>query len=116
MNILFKNQTFCFTGRLDNFTRDQAYALVKERGGFVENRISRFTRYLVVGNMPGSKLGKAKSRVYISIISETEFAAAVLTSSPDFVPRKHIVVPSMSIQEATTQIIKSKTREFAFDE
>lgn len=113
--IEFKNKTFCFTGRLDNFTRDQAFALVKERGGFVENRISQSTRYLVVGGMPGSKLGKARGRSYINIISETEFAAAVLTSSPNFVPRKSINVPKISMQLPEPKS-KSLVREFAFDE
>ena len=113
-NIQFKNKTFCFTGRLDNFTREQAYALVKERGGFVENRITRATSYLIVGQKPGSKQFKAH-KAMIPVFGETEFAAAVLTSSPDFIPRKSINVSkiSMPIPENKTH---NKLREFAFDE
>lgn len=112
--INFKNNTFCFTGRLDNFTREQAYALVKERGGFVENRITNSTRYLVVGDKPGSKLQKAASKgVYV--ISEEKFAMAVLVSTKDFTPRKHIVVPKVSMQLPEPKAV-SLVREFAFDE
>jgi len=51
---------FVVTGRLENFTRQEAEARVKALGGKAGSDVTRKTNYLVVGADPGSKLVKAQ--------------------------------------------------------
>jgi len=64
-------KTFVFSGGLENYTREQAAALIEERGGKIAGSVSRKTDYLVLGREPGSKLAKAKD-LGIRIIEEKE--------------------------------------------
>lgn len=121
--IIFKTKIFCFTGRLDNFTRDQARDLIMERGGIVTNAFTSHLDYIVVGYKPGTKLNQVylnNEKIsqlgikHINILTEIEFAAAILTSTKDFVPRKNIVVPS--IQTNHIKKIENTERIFCFDE
>lgn len=68
----FKGKTFVLTGTLENYTRDQASALVKERGGKVTGSVSAKTDYVLAGEEPGSKLAKAEL-LGVKILSELEF-------------------------------------------
>ena len=52
--------SFVVTGRLEGFSRSEAEAAIKERGGSVTSSVSKKTDYLVVGEDPGSKLAKAE--------------------------------------------------------
>jgi len=54
-------KTFVLTGTLLELTRDQAKALIQERGGKVTNSVSMKTDFVVYGEKPGSKLRKAQS-------------------------------------------------------
>ncbi len=102
MPIEFRNREFVFTGRLEYFTRKQAAALVKERGGSVAGSVTRSTRFLVVGEKPGGKLAKARS-YRVSILFEIEFVAAITVTTPGFVARKTIiqaVIPETPIRQA----------------
>lgn len=56
---LLKGKTVVVTGRLDDFTRDEAHARIREAGGKVSDRVSAKTDYVVVGADPGSKADKA---------------------------------------------------------
>jgi DNA ligase (NAD+) len=56
-----EGKTFVITGTLPNLSREQAKALIVERGGKVTDSVSAKTNYLVVGEAPGSKLEKAKA-------------------------------------------------------
>ena len=56
----FNGKTFVLTGTLKKFTRTQAAALIKERGGKVTDSVSKKTDFLVVGEDAGSKLDKAR--------------------------------------------------------
>ena len=69
---LFQGKTFVLTGALQHSTRDEAAALIKERGGKVTGAVSKSTDYLVVGEDPGSKYDKAKE-LKIEILNEEEF-------------------------------------------
>ncbi len=69
---LFSGKTFVLTGALQKYTRDEAGALIKERGGKVTGSVSAKTDYLLVGEEPGSKLDKAKD-LKITILTEEEF-------------------------------------------
>jgi DNA ligase (NAD+) len=63
---------FLFTGSLASFSRDEAKARVKERGGEVVSAIGKKVTHVVIGDNPGSKLRKAQE-LGLKIISEEEF-------------------------------------------
>ncbi len=68
----FAEKTFVLTGTLSHYSREQASALIKERGGKVTNSVSSQTDFLVVGEDPGSKLDKAK-KLGVKQLGEAEF-------------------------------------------
>lgn len=61
--------TFVITGSLDSMSREEAEAKIREEGGKATSSISKETTYLVVGDNPGSKLGKAE-KLGVKTISE----------------------------------------------
>ncbi len=65
-------KTFVFSGALEEFTRDEAAALVEELGGNVTSSVSKKTDYLVAGEDPGSKLEKARA-LGVEILDEPGF-------------------------------------------
>lgn len=69
---VFEGKTFVFSGALNGYTRDQAKALVEERGGQVSSSVSKKTDYLVAGDDPGSKLDKAE-KLGVEVIDEAQF-------------------------------------------
>ena len=70
----FAGMTFVLTGALEQFTRDQAGALIEERGGKVSGSVSKKTTYVVAGENAGSKLKKA-NELGIPVLTEEEFGA-----------------------------------------
>lgn len=68
----FSGKTFVLTGALAHYSRDEAAALIKERGGFVSGSVSKNTDYVLVGEAPGSKYDKAKE-LKITLLSEEQF-------------------------------------------
>ncbi len=56
----FAGYTFVITGTLPSMTREEARRFIQERGGKVTDSVSRRTRFLVVGENPGSKLRRAQ--------------------------------------------------------
>lgn len=69
---IFDGLTFVLTGELSGFTRDEAKAMIKEKGGSVSSSVSQKTDYVVAGENPGSKYDKAKE-LGVKILSEDEF-------------------------------------------
>jgi DNA ligase (NAD+) len=57
---------------LEKYTRDEAHALIKERGGKTSNSVSKNTDFVLVGEEPGSKYKKAKE-LNVKTITEKEF-------------------------------------------
>jgi DNA ligase (NAD+) len=66
---VFAGKTFVITGALDNMTREEATALIEQRGGRVTSSVSKKTDFLVAGSEPGSKLDKAQA-LGVPIIDE----------------------------------------------
>ena len=65
----FAGMRFVVTGRLPGFTRSEAEAFVKERGGQVSSSVSKKTNYVIVGEEPGSKRDDAV-QMEIPILSD----------------------------------------------
>ena len=70
----FAGMTFVFTGALDKFTRDEAAAMVEDRGGKSASSVSKKTSYVVAGEAAGSKLRKAQE-LGVTVLTEDEFLA-----------------------------------------
>ncbi len=68
----FAGLSFVFTGTLTRFTRGDAEAEVKRRGGKASSSVSKKTSYVVAGENAGSKLKKAED-LDVAVISEDEF-------------------------------------------
>ena len=67
-----QGKTFVFTGKLKNYTREDAQRRVEDLGGRAPSSVSGETDYVVAGENPGSKL-KAARRHRIRILNEEEF-------------------------------------------
>ena len=63
--------TFVLTGTLEHYTRDEAGALLKERGAKVSGSVSKKTSFVVAGEAAGSKLTKAVS-LGVPVLSEAD--------------------------------------------
>ncbi len=68
----FAGKTFVLTGKLENFTRDEAAKIIEDRGGRVSSTVSKKTDFVVVGSDAGSKLTKAES-LSVGVLNEDEF-------------------------------------------
>ncbi len=68
----FVGKTFVLTGKLDNYTRDEAAKLIEDRGGRVSSSVSKKTDYVIAGEDAGSKLTKAES-LGVAVLGESEF-------------------------------------------
>ena len=71
-----KGRKFVFTGGLKTLTRPKASDLVKEKGGIITSSVGKDLDYIVVGEKPGSKYGKAK-KLGVTMLSEEEFVELV---------------------------------------
>jgi DNA ligase (NAD+) len=68
----FQGKSFVVTGTLSSLSRDQAKDEIRRRGGKAVGTVSRQTDYLVCGDNPGSKLGKAE-QLGITVLDEAAF-------------------------------------------
>ncbi len=72
----FVGKTFVLTGKLENYTRDEAARLIEERGGRVSSSVSKKTDFVVAGEDAGSKLTKAES-LGVTVLNEKQFGEIV---------------------------------------
>jgi len=68
----FHGKTFVLTGTLQKYTRSEAAAQIKKKGGKLSDSVTKTTDFIVAGDSPGSKLDKARS-LGITILSEDDF-------------------------------------------
>ncbi|PYS28998.1 MAG: DNA ligase (NAD(+)) LigA [Acidobacteria bacterium] len=71
---IFAGKTFVLTGTLDGMTREEATALIEQRGGRVSSSVSKKTSFVLAGRDPGSKLEKARD-LGVQILDEQAFRA-----------------------------------------
>lgn len=72
----FQGKTFVLTGKLENYTRDEAAKLIEERGGRVSSSVSKNTDFVIAGSDAGSKLTKAES-LGVTVLDEIEFGSMI---------------------------------------
>jgi len=65
-------KTIVVTGTLKNFTRQQIEQTIKDNGGKTSSSVSRKTDFVLAGEKPGSKLGKAEP-LGVEVINEDNF-------------------------------------------
>jgi DNA ligase (NAD+) len=63
---------FVITGRLENFSRQEAETKIKELGGTAKGDVTKKTTYVVVGADPGAKFTRAQE-LGIKTLNEDEF-------------------------------------------
>ncbi len=71
------NKTFLVTGTLPTLGRKETEALVLKHGGKIVSSVSKNLDFLIVGDNPGSKLGKAQKLGSVTIINEDEFMSMI---------------------------------------
>jgi DNA ligase (NAD+) len=69
---VFNDKTFVLTGKLNDFSREEAAQAIELRGGRVSGSVSSKTDYVLSGEDAGSKLDKAKS-LGIKVLTEDLF-------------------------------------------
>lgn len=71
-----EGKTFVFTGKLNEYTRQEAQDLVEALGGRATSSVSSETDYVVAGEDPGGKYDEARNQ-NVTIMDEKEFKKLV---------------------------------------
>jgi DNA ligase (NAD+) len=68
----YAGKTFVLTGTLQNYTRDEAKAIIERLGGKASGSVSKKTDFVIAGEAAGSKLQKAND-LGVTVLTEDEF-------------------------------------------
>lgn len=68
----FSGKKVVLTGTLEKYTRKQAGEIIENMGGEIVSSVSKNTDYVLTGEKPGSKLGKAQS-LGVEVIDGAQF-------------------------------------------
>ncbi len=68
----FKDKVVVLTGKLENYSRNQAKEIIESLGGKITSSVSRNTDMVLAGSDAGSKLTQA-NKLEIKVISEADF-------------------------------------------
>ncbi len=69
---VFSGKTVVLTGTLQKYSRNEAAALLEDRGAHVSSSVSKKTDYVIYGTEAGSKLDKAR-QLGVTTIDEAQF-------------------------------------------
>ena len=105
--------TFLFTGKLTEFTREDAEAHVEAEGGKVLSGVSAKLNYLVVGEDAGSKLAKAEALGTVTILHEKEFLKMMSSGkkAPAKATPKKIVKVTPQKEKVNSKTASDKTKK-----
>jgi DNA ligase (NAD+) len=73
---VFAGKTIVLTGKMENYTRNEAKELIEARGGSVTGSVSKKTDLLIAGEDAGSKLEKAE-KLGVAIWNEQQLKSAI---------------------------------------
>ncbi len=73
---VFAGKTIVLTGKMENYTRNEAKELIEARGGSVTGSVSKKTDLLIAGEDAGSKLAKAE-KLGVDIWTEQQLKSAI---------------------------------------
>tara|TARA_Y100000031_G_scaffold23034_1_gene24234 strand:+ start:2213 stop:4225 length:2013 start_codon:yes stop_codon:yes gene_type:complete len=73
-DLAVRGKTFVFTGKLEQFTRQDGEEMVRNLGGRAAKSVSSKTDFIIAGTGAGSKLIKAR-KLNITVLNEDEFLA-----------------------------------------
>lgn len=72
----FKDKVVVLTGKLENYTRNEAKEIIESLGGKITSSVSRNTDMVLAGTDAGSKLTQA-NKLEIKVIDEEEFRGMI---------------------------------------
>jgi len=83
---IFAGKIFVLTGALSRFTREGAADLIASEGGEVKSSVSSKTDFILVGQNPGSKYGKALD-LGIEVMDEETFVKLLERAKKKILPK-----------------------------
>ena len=67
------NNTFMFTGKLENMSRAEAKSLIEENSGSVVSSVNKKLKYLIIGEKPTNRKVQKAKELGIKILSQKEW-------------------------------------------